>query len=350
MLRDAVVIAATLIATCVVTDDAFATDVLTLLQEGAQLSTEEVEALEAHLESDPQDLSTRARLLGYYGDLSRYSEPSSRIRLRPLLTWVIRNEPKSQLLGPLDSQMLELDPYFDAAGYREGKQAYLEHLEKQPNDLILLQRIAEFVNIEDQDLAIELLQKAQSIDSSNPDILRDLAFMYYLGILDRSGETNVDSARKSLEFYEKSYLFSGYDVSDGSLTYAAEAALSAAEFEKAQDFANLMLNKNEPGWNHGNYVHYGNIVLGRIALAQGDIGGAASYLEVAGSTSGSPQLDTFGPDFKLARGLLEHGEKESVLRYFDLCERFWESGQDQLKQWKVLVRAGIIPTSHDFGR
>ena len=350
MFKNALLLSAALIGTVAWTDAVIASDVHTLLEEGASLLAEEVEVLEAQLESDPLDMSTRTRLLGYYGDLSRYSEPTSRIRLRPLLTWLIRNEPKSELLGPLDSHILELDPYFDAAGYQEGKQAYLEHLEKEPNDLILLQRIAAFVSLEDHDLATELLQRAQSIDNSNPKILRELAFMYFLGIRDESGEPNADFARKSLEYYEKSYLFSGNDVSDGTLTYAAEAALAAGEFGKAQEFADLMLDENEAGWNYGNYLHHGNIVLGMIALSQDNIDEAASYLEIAGSTPGSPQLDSFGPDFVLARKLLENGEKESVLRYLDLCTRFWESGQDQLKEWKVLVKAGMIPSSHDFGR
>lgn len=350
MFKHALLISATLIGTGALTDAMIASDVQTLLEEGASLSAEEIEALEAQLESDPLDLSTRTKLLGYYGDLSRYSEPTSRARISSLLTWLIRNEPKSPLLGPLDSHILELDPYFDAAGYKKGKEVYLAHLENEPNDLVLLERIADFVSIGDQSLAIQLLQRAQSIENSNPRFARKLGFMYYLGIRDGSGEPNVDSARKSLESYEQSYLFSGYDVSDGSLTYAAEAALAAGEYEKAQKFADLMLDENEPGWNYGNYFHHGNIVLGMIALSQDDIAEAASYLEIAGSTTGSPQLDSFGPDFVLARKLLEHGKRESVLRYLDLCTRFWDSGKDQLKEWKVLVKAGLIPASHDFGR
>lgn len=349
MFKHALLISATLIGAGALTEVMIASDAQTLLEEGASLSADEVEVLEAQLETDPLDMAARTRLLGYYGDLSRYSEPTSRARISPLLTWLIRNEPKSPLLGPLDSHILELDPYFDAAGYKEGKQAYLSHLEEELDDIVLLERVADFVSIGDQSLAIKLLERAQDLENSNPRFARKLGFMYYLSIRDGSGEPNVDSARKSLESYEQSYLFSGYDVSDGSLTYAAEAALAAGEYEKARKFADLMLDENEAGWNYGNYFHHGNIVLGMIALSQENIDDAASYLEIAGSTTGSPQLDSFGPDFVLARKLLEHGKKESVLRYLDLCTRFWDSGQDQLKEWKVLVTAGLIPSSHDFG-
>ena len=60
-----------------------------------------------------------------------------------------------------------------------------------------------------------------------------------------------------------------------------------------------------------------------IALSQDDIEGAGSYLLIAGSTPGSPQLDSFGPDFVLAKKLLERGEKETVLRYFDRKHSVW---------------------------
>lgn len=99
-------------------------------------------------------------------------------------------------------------------------------------------------------------------------------------------------------------------------------------------------------WNFGNALHKGNLTLGRLALREQDIGKAKYYLLEAGKTPGSPQLDSFGPNMVLARELLERGERETVLQYFDLCGRFWEMGHDKLKEWTALVKAGITP---DFG-
>ncbi len=47
----------------------------------------------------------------------------------------------------------------------------------------------------------------------------------------------------------------------------------------------------------------------------------------------------------LAKELLEKGERDAVLAYFDLCE-FWELGKDRLADWKADVKAGRAP---DFG-
>jgi hypothetical protein len=91
----------------------------------------------------------------------------------------------------------------------------------------------------------------------------------------------------------------------------------------------------------GQAVHDGNLVLGRVALEQGAIEDAMRYLLEAGTSSGSPVLGSFGPNMSLARDLLERGERDTVLQYFERCGRFWQV--DTLKQWSDEVTAGRIP-------
>jgi hypothetical protein len=100
-------------------------------------------------------------------------------------------------------------------------------------------------------------------------------------------------------------------------------------------------------WNYGNALHYGHLVLGRIALKKGDTREATRNLLQAGLTPGSPQLDDFGPDMTLARELLQQGQRNRVLRYFSLCNRFWTNRtRNCLTAWKDEVEIGQIP---DFG-
>ncbi|MCY4596547.1 MAG: hypothetical protein OXC19_17320, partial [Bryobacterales bacterium] len=132
--------------------------------------------------------------------------------------------------------------------------------------------------------------------------------------------------------------------------WALDVALALEEFDKARQWASVMLEDDRPGWNYGNNIHHGNIALGKIALAEGDVQGAASHLLLAGATPGSPQLNSFGPDTALAKKLLEEGEKEAVLQYLDQCAKFWKTGQDRLSEWTVVVRAGEMPSSREFGR
>ena len=54
-------------------------------------------------------------------------------------------------------------------------------------------------------------------------------------------------------------------------------------------------------------------------------------------------LVSFGPNMDLAKGLLEKGERETVLRYFELCSGFWKDPRALLDPWKDTVKRGEVP-------
>ena len=166
----------------------------------------------------------------------------------------------------------------------------------------------------------------------------------------KSGETRKDLAAKSLEQHEVALKLTAVEIEKFyMLSDLARIAFEAGEFEKARTYASQLVNKASQyrnDWNHGNALHHGNIVLGRLALKSGDLNKAKEYLIEAGTTPGSPQLDSFGPDMTLAKELLEKGEKEIVIKYFQLCSKFWEMGRDDLEDWTSTAKAGGIP---DFG-
>jgi hypothetical protein len=121
------------------------------------------------------------------------------------------------------------------------------------------------------------------------------------------------------------------------------------DLEEARSLAQRLIGDAEEfpkDWNYGNAIHAANIVLGRIALREDDTKLAGKYLLSAGGTPGSPQLDTFGPDMNLARELIAAGEPDTVVAYFDLCEKFWKMNDGRLKAWRESVKLGKIP---DFG-
>ena len=130
----------------------------------------------------------------------------------------------------------------------------------------------------------------------------------------------------------------------------AKKALNAGEIDKAGVYSKQLLQmarQYPKDWNYGNAIFYGNFVLGRIAIRRGNVKQAGQYLLAAGATTGSPQLDSFGPNMTLAKELLERGQSGVVLQYFALCKNFWEDGRRQLDEWSVAVHGGEIP---DFGR
>ncbi|MEM9664278.1 MAG: hypothetical protein AAF970_05045 [Bacteroidota bacterium] len=126
----------------------------------------------------------------------------------------------------------------------------------------------------------------------------------------------------------------------------AKAAVSE-DLDQAQRMAEELLqlaDQHDRDWNYGNALHDGHMVLGQVALRRGDAQAAAAFLLRAGETPGSPQLNSFGPNMRLAQDLLKAGQPDVVVTYFDLCDEFWEMGADRLARWSAQVRAGDMPS------
>lgn len=134
-----------------------------------------------------------------------------------------------------------------------------------------------------------------------------------------------------------------------ALDAAAKESLEVGKIEDARKYATELLALAPTfrgNWNYGNAIQDGNLVLGRIAVREGRIEEAKQYLLAAGKSPGSPQMDSFGPNMSLAKDLLEKGERETVLQYFELCRKFWEMDRGRLDDWSQVVKADKIP---DFG-
>lgn len=138
------------------------------------------------------------------------------------------------------------------------------------------------------------------------------------------------------------------------LMYLTPAALAADDVDKASLYAQDLLVQGEltksfAGFGPGDFAdatHVGNVVLGRIALKADNVEVAKERLLAAGNVTGSPVLHSFGPDMRLAKELVERGERKTVIEYLDLCAKFWEMDNGDLARWKKIIDEGGTP---DFG-
>jgi len=133
------------------------------------------------------------------------------------------------------------------------------------------------------------------------------------------------------------------------LPHAAMAAFECGQAERARAYATEALQSApqfRKDWSYGNAIHAGHVVLGRTALARGDLDTACGELLLAGRTPGSPQLDSFGPNMSLARDLLRAGRRDVVLDYLEACGTFWRHDFGALARWRLMVRLHLPP---DFG-
>lgn len=131
-----------------------------------------------------------------------------------------------------------------------------------------------------------------------------------------------------------------------ALNDAAKESFVLGKVEDARKYADELLTlstSHTRDWNYGNAIHDGHMVLGRIALQENKVEEARQHLLKAGGTPGSPQLNSFGPNVSLAKDLLDKGEREAVLKYFELCRAFWRMGQKQLDEWTEQVKDGKVP-------
>jgi len=317
-------------------------DATSLAMSGSNLTKVEAEALEEQLKRNPGDLSSRTKLLGYYFSKQFESKSAGEATGKHVL-WFIMNSPESEVLA---TPYAELDPILDPAAYSEGKNAWIEIVKNQPQNLKLLEHSADYFMLHDRALAIESLQRAEALDSENPKWPASLGQIYSLDMITNSSSARTDAAAMALEQFERAYKLSTEAARDGLLGDLAKAALEANEYAVARSYAERMITHNPLGWNYGNNIHHANIILGRLALRMDDFEEAKKRLIKAGATPGSPQLDSFGPNMTLAEELLQKGERDVVLEYLELCSNFWEMGLDRLDEWSVLVQGGRIP---DFG-
>jgi tetratricopeptide (TPR) repeat protein len=305
---------------------------------GRTLTAQQVAEMEAAIAQHPDDLTARTKLLGYYF-MSRHTGAAAKEGRKHVL-WIIKNRPEAEIAG---TPFCMIDAITDTDGYHEAKQLWLDQTKAHPKDSAIVGHAARFLSIHDRDTAKDLLKQAQSLEPKNPEWSDQLGHWY-----SRGGDK--EGAAKALAEFERAQANDTSDLSKFSrLDYLAKSAFDAQEFEKASQYAEALLKTgedNSKNWNFGNAVNHGNIILGRIALKKGDTKKADEYLLKAGQTPGSPQLDSFGPNMSLAKELLEAGEKETVLQYFQLCRKFWKTGDTRLDDWTKEVKAGQVP---EFG-
>lgn len=317
-----------------------AADVHVLTRAGSHLDREAIATLEKQLAEDPTDVDSRTKILGYYFIKGRQDTEASAARRRHLL-WLVTNAPETDVLGtPYGHLHQRLDP----EGYETVKEAWLKATQDKSGNLKLLSSAASFFLLHDSPIAAELLVKGQALDPKNPQWASRLGQLYSLG-LSRipKGRERQTAALRAFEQYEAAYDLSNERGREAVLVDLAKTALEANRIDDAKQYAEEMLSGKDQGWNHGNLIHHGNLILGRIALVQGDVEEAKRRLLLAGQTSGSPQLNSFGPNMQLASELLEHDENETVLQYFDACAKFWTSPRRELEAWIEDVKANRSP-------
>ena len=315
-------------------------DVIRLMINARSLSSTEAETLEQKLVADPKDLQSRITLLSHY---SFGKDPAVRLKKDEHALWFIKNVPDAEFLHWI--YQVRLDPIIDAR-FNEAKQAWLSNLETYKGNLIVLSNATDFFLITDPELAEKLIKQGAAADPQNPQWPGELGAIYTNQTHRATGEMRRSLASKAYQQFETAYHLSR----NGSerrmwISPLMTAAFEAGDSAKAQVWAQEALNQKSTSTDSSiaDAAHHAHIILGRIALTSNDVAGAREQLLLAGQVSGSPVLGSFGPNMTLAKELLEKGERETVVKYFEECALFWKKDQGKLAEWTAAVKNGDVP-------
>jgi hypothetical protein len=306
---------------------------------GTEAGAAEAARLETTLASNPGDMDARTRLLGYYMQRS-YSDRHALRRRTVHCLWVIRHRPEAKIAG---TPFCQIEKFFDAAGYRKAKALWRAHVAGRDAGVAVLANAARFYTGHEKRSAVALYRRLQRLDPRDPQWHERLGHVHHLESLKGPGRRRDKAgAARALSQWEAALRLSNTDADRFHLLpWLAPVAFDAGRAAKAGRYARTLLRlakRLRSGWNTGNAIHHAHSTLGRVALAAGRVGDAKKHLLASAKTVGSPQLNSFGPSWELAAGLLERGETKTVLRYLELCRTFWRMGQAQLDTWTRSIR------------
>jgi hypothetical protein len=290
------------------------------LAAGRRISPEEAARLESELASYPDDLPRRLKLLGFY---ERRWDKNGLPRLSVHYAWLVAHFPRLDFdheLGFVHSVLIA-----DPEPFARGKQAWLDAIAEHPQDAQVLWSAVGYSASGDPAFALDMARNGRALEPNQP------RWPLCIGELLQQ----MDHHAEALHEFETAIVLASPEKRLEILPMLAEAAFAADNFVRAKQAAEQLLVLTPVGAdekpNARQDVHTAWIVLGRIALADGDLDGACSHLAAAG-------VGRIGPDLGLATALIARGRERDVAEYLEACGEIW-NGQSTLEAWRIRYRS-----------
>jgi len=122
---------------------------------GIKSNPTQAEELEAALKDSPDDLEVTCKLLGYYMS-NRFMDPKGLQKYREHVLFTIKTFPDNKIAGTLYAQFdREMD---GEAAYQAAKQLWLDQVQKNPNNEMILNNAFQFLR-DETEVANDIKQK-----------------------------------------------------------------------------------------------------------------------------------------------------------------------------------------------
>jgi hypothetical protein len=314
--------------------------------ENLRTDDEVVARLRADLESDPDDLTRRARLLGaltFRSNLASLSS-SSEEHTQQLVWWIDHHPEKLWRINGA----VRLAADCRAPLYARIRDAWSRQLASRPTDIEVLLAAAHSLSHHEPDRSLAILEQAHESSATDPRPASIIAHIWHRRALDSSPQAQRD-ASVALAWYERS-IEREVDPEQRSATmrWACRAALSALDFSSAKDLAEGLLalaSAPIPNRDAGSATLVAHITLGRVALHDNDVDAAKRHLATATQVIGSQiQSLPYHPEMELAEELLRRGEGALVLEFLrKLRQAAHPSDQGWIDVWCLKIENGEQP-------
>jgi hypothetical protein len=317
-----------------------------LIVRGKELLHDDALKFESSIQAHPSDLAVRILLIGYYYHHGLLS-PLALNRQAEHIHWIINNCPQTEIAStPFCSLRRKPNP----AAYEKAKQLWLAQIAKTDCPCEILANAANFFLSEEQQLSEHLLKRAMARQPANVIWHKKLARLHLLGNRFKSPTHRRQSAMRALQQLEDALARTQEQAqADALLTDLARAASDAGASDKARFYATELLSaasKPEFAENAQLASHYGNLILGRLALQTHDVQTAKAHLLRAAVSAGVSGGAPYVPCMNLAQEFLDQGDRDTVVEYLKLCAKHCELPNHQFQQWIYAAEHGL---PLDFG-
>ncbi|MFH1018234.1 MAG: hypothetical protein V1798_08655 [Pseudomonadota bacterium] len=353
---------------------------------GKPVSMAEAQSLEAKLKTSPNDLKARTALVRYYAarmtlpeenesvDILKMDkevfgkkiqalmekknqlmerEKDSMRRLKGHIYWFIDHQPMSTFAT--EPLRIKFDLYHDNDFWVGATNRWTAQVQKRPRKAVLLAAAAIFFKTKERDRAEDLLRDAEKLEPKNPKWARKMAEFYMSG--QAAWIMNTAKRRADLEAalgeYQQWLRLSDPQIQPWHRPKIAALAFEAGVTILAKQEAQKMLETSpEDEALRQDYIHYGNTILGRIALQEGDRVKAKEYLLKSVSATGmkfkgamrrpGSDWELRHPSMNLAKDFLEKNERDTVVAYLEALKPIWSMDPKLQEERIAKARAGDV--------
>ena len=332
------------------------------------LPAAEVLKLETKLKTAPDDIETRKRLLRNYSSYEiKVTPKTSAARLNHRL-WFVKNRPELDQRGLYG--FTTSGDSFKETELEELRAEWLRQVAADENNVAIRQNAVEFLRSNDNDNAIQLLEKGIPLHPEKYEFR-----VMLINLLQSELEKEPTDSSKRLKLAQeiasngetalrllKKERSSERDRERNELLInLCRATLELGKLERAKELATELIIEFGQAISDAKFddsSHVANIVLGRIALRLGDTPKAKEHLLTAVRAPLRQNYASLSKiDTALAKELFDKGEKDIVLEYLRMCESLsnlkaypesYHIEIKSLKAWQGQIKQSKKP-SFEFG-